>query len=121
MAENIVVSPAAAWPGTVELHDPMNYDQAVAWEDAHEAARQFTKLGEPGRATVTNATRYMHALLPGVLACVKAWRLGGGFPERPTVETFPARPLRQSVRLLAAVDLAITQMANEPDEPPAGG
>lgn len=94
----ILSSPVTAWPGEIEIHDTMTLPMAAAWEDALNAAR--------GKRSFAS----LHlALLPGILACVKAWRLEG-FPSAPTVDTFPVKPHQARAELIDALVKVIGEM-----------
>lgn len=76
-----ISSPVERWPGEVILHDPLTLPMVAAWEEAVEDARPVRSL----------SGKHL-AYLSGVLACVKEWHIGGGFPEFPTVDNFPTKP-----------------------------
>ena len=87
----IVQSPVKRWPGTVTLSDPLTFPQALAVEDALEAAKE---LGEEA-----SQRRQNYTVLPGLLGCVEKWDLDG-FVENPTADTFPSTPAIASAELI---------------------
>jgi len=105
----IIQSPSKRWPGTITLFEPMSYPQLLAWRTAVDAA------GEQ-----TDAMASHHALIPGVLACVERWELGGDFPTVVTAENFPATPIKVSVSLVGAIAAAVSEILNAEDEYPNG-
>lgn len=92
----VITSPVDRWPGTITLPDYLSFPQEAEWEDAIEAA------GGEELALIDAASkpRPAMALLPAILGIVQEWRLEG-FPEYPTLDTFPATPKLSSARLLA--------------------
>jgi len=98
----IVASPTERWPGEIELHDPLTLPMFEAWEIAMSEYREAKTMS--GQHVV---------FLRGILQCVKAWRLGGGFPEKPTIETFPAKPMKDRLALLSALITEITNLYTE--------
>jgi hypothetical protein len=78
------------FPGTVTLSDPLTFPQVFAVQDAIAATEEL------GAVTVQ---RYNHAILPGIFECVEEWALEG-FPDNPTVDTFPATPSKASAELI---------------------
>lgn len=103
----VITSPVKRWPGTVTLPDYLDYSQAQAFGEAVEAAQA---LGE------TTALRYRATMLPGLLACVQAWELGGGFdPAR-----FPATPAQSAARLFAWLAGEVSALFSEADDVPLG-
>lgn len=109
-----IPSPAKCWPGEVELPDALSYPQYIVWEQAvAEAAAQTRAPLTLGAASANPAVA--RAMLPGVCACVSAWRLGGSWPAQVTPATFPATPRQASVRLLFVLMAAISQLVEEAD------
>jgi hypothetical protein len=104
----IIQSPCTEWPGEIELHDPMTLAIEAAWEDA---LADYEQAKSRGSQTL--------ALLPGLLACVKEWRLEN-FPAHPTPETFPVRPRAARSELLAAVINGVSKLYEDGQEVPNG-
>jgi hypothetical protein len=89
----VVSSPVALWPGTVTLAEPLTFPQLIAFKRAlleGKGVREAEGLFE----------EWLYAVLPGILACVEKWELGGGFPSGVTAETFPATPEDDSQALM---------------------
>lgn len=112
----IIQSPAKCWPGEIELPDALTFPQYIAWEIAVAAASAVTggtlTLGEAAHNPAVS-----EAILPGVCACVTAWRLGGKWkPEYGTPKTFPSTPRAASAKMLFALIAAITRLVQEADE-----
>ena len=103
----VIDSPVKQFPGQVELPDAVTFPQYIAYQDALTAARE------------ENGARQNFALLPGLLACVLAWRLEN-VPEHPTVETFPASPPVAVSRLLAWIIAELSKMIHAADDSPNG-
>jgi len=90
----VIESPVKRWPGTVTLSDPLTFPQALAVEDALDAAKE---LGEEA-----SQRRQNYTILPGLLACVEEWHIEGkGFPKSPSAETFPSTPATPVAELIA--------------------
>lgn len=104
-----ITSPVARFPGTVTLSDPLTFPQSFAFEDALNAARE---LGDN-----PSLSRANYAILPGVLACVEAWRLEG-IPEYPTLEAFPSTPRKPIADLVAWLVNEIGALYREADNVP---
>jgi hypothetical protein len=104
----IVQSPAPRWPGTVTVSSPIGLKQFI----------EFSAAWEAGKAQTGDYSVYMHEVLPGILACVEKWDLGGDFPKAVTPDTFPAVPFKQSAALFAALLTAIWGDAQEAEEAP---
>lgn len=104
----VLQSPSKRWPGTITISDPLTMPQYLAWLDCNERAAGESIHRKPG------------AFLPGVLACVEKWELGGGFPTSPTPDTFPASPAVAVVRLMSLLVGEIWGIVNAEDEPPNG-
>lgn len=103
----VIISPVKQFPGEIELPDALTFPQYIAYQDALQAARE------------ESGARQNYALLPGLLACVLAWRLER-VPEHPTVETFPASPPVAVSRLLAWIIGEVSQMIYAADDSPNG-
>lgn len=95
--------------GSVDLPDMLTFPQLAAFRKAHRAA--LMELDGGGDA------EYFAAVLPGVLAVVQRWDVEG-IPERPTLDTFPTKPLRPILALLNEIVTAIIDMVREADETP---
>lgn len=96
-----------AWPGSVTIASPLNFPQYAAFGEAWAKARD----------SVESYPRYLHALLPGVLACVEKWDLAN-FPKTVTPDTFPATPFTESSRLMALLIREIAAQFRDADEAP---
>ena len=103
----IVQSPVKRWPGQVVISDPLTFPQLLAWRTAIDNAR------DAGDSVRANA-----ALIPGIIACVEQWQLGGDFPASVTAETFPSSPVRVAVALIGALTDAISAVMIEEDDYP---
>ena len=104
----IIQSPVTRWPGSVTLPDNHSFPQEATWEAAIEA------VGE-GATVIDTAAKPAGAMviLPAILAIVQEWALGGGFPEKPTLEHFPATPKQSSALLIAWIIGEISAMYEE--------
>lgn len=98
----IIHCPVTRWPGSVVLQSPLGYPAVIAWRAALARANECLQ-GEQADATHAN-----FALLPGVLACVEQWQLGGDFPKLVTAETLPASPPDDADALLTWLVNAIS-------------
>lgn len=106
----VITSPVKRYTGTVVLSEPLTFPQAFAWEDALAAVGEVKESG--------SIARIRYALLPGILACAEEWRLGGGFPERPALDTFPSTPRVSVANLIDWLVKEITALYQETDEVP---
>lgn len=114
-----IQSPVKRWPGSIILADPLNWPQIITWRNADSAAKKYFEMkDDSGKADLTDPLGYHQELVIGVLACVEKWELGNGFPEKPTLETFPSTPLKTAVRLVQAVSTAIAEVITENDDLP---
>jgi hypothetical protein len=77
-----IESPVKRWPGTVTLSEPLSLPQKGAWEDAQGVASAAHVRGGM-------AFSWMAHILPGILACVEKWELGGDWPKYPSVTNVP--------------------------------
>jgi hypothetical protein len=104
------------WGGTVNLTDPLTLEQEAAFEQAaHEAKKAKEKYGDEIIST------FVLVWLPTVLLCVDKWNLKD-FPERPTMETFPTRPIKELAMLISQLVKEITALYVESiDIPNASG
>ena len=102
----IITSPCKAWPGEIELFDPLSFPMVGEWEEAVYQAR-----GKNAIASI------QVALLPGILPCVKEWRLEN-FPAHPTLATFPAKPHQDRMALLGLLVNTITELYQDASELP---
>jgi len=104
-----IESPVERFPGTVTLSDPLTFPQALAMEDALEAAKE---LGE------TSVRRQNYTVLPGLIACVEEWNIDAeGFPANPTADTFPSTPATPAAQLIAWLieEIILLYYEAEPD------
>jgi hypothetical protein len=106
----VITSPVPRFPGTVTLSDPLTFPQVFAFGDAYTAARA---LGEG--ATLL---RVKYAVLPGLIACVEKWELGGGFPASPTPDTWPSTPVQAAVSLIVWLEGEISDLFTEAETVP---
>jgi hypothetical protein len=97
-----ITSPVERWPGEVVLASPLTLPMVAEIEEAMVSAR----------GKKSNAARFT-AFLPGVFACVLEWHLGGGFPERPTLDNFPVAPALDRNSLLAWLVSETIDLYNE--------
>lgn len=105
-----LTSPVTRYPGDVVLSDPLNFEQAMAYEDGIIAV---------GALVSPTRTRVDATILPAVLACVSEWSLNG-IPAHPTMETFPSTPRRDSAALIAWLVKEISELYQESQAvPPA--
>lgn len=104
----IIQSPTPLWPGEVVVQKPIGLQAYIEFTEAWQAASK----------QADNYPRYMLALLPGLLACIEDWRLGGGFPNPVTPQNFPAMPQRDSMALFGAILGAISEQAKSALEAP---
>lgn len=88
----LITSPVVRFPGTVEVSDPLNMLQVLAWE---KAFREAQAIKESGYLSDLNA-----AYLPALLSCIDKWNIKG-VPDKPTVETFPFSPRLPSAELIS--------------------
>jgi hypothetical protein len=105
----VITSPVKRFPGTVTLSDPLTFPQAIAFEDGLAAVRSDREAG--------SITKVRFALLPGVLACVEAWRLGN-FPESPSVDSFPSTPRQSVAELIDWLVGEVSALYQESEEVP---
>lgn len=103
-----ITSPVKHFPGTVTLSDPLTFPQTFAFEDATEVSQ---KLGKDA-----SFNRHLHALLPGILACVENWDIKG--IANPTPGTFPSTPSAAVIDLLTWLVNEITILYQEAVEIP---
>ena len=105
-----LTSPVARFPGDVVLADPLNFEQAMAFEDALGAVRSL----ENATRTRINAT-----MLPAVLVCVARWEING-IASEPTLANFPATPRAESAALIAWLTGEISKLYQDTQTiPPA--
>lgn len=106
-------SPVTRWPGSITLPDYLNFPQEATWEAAIEAigagATVIETAAKPAGAMV---------ILPAILDIVQGWELGGGFPEKPTLENFPATPKQSSAFLIAWIIGEISSLYEEGQDIP---
>ncbi len=109
----ILQSPVTRWPGSITLPDYLNFPQEAVWEAAIDAigagATVIETAAKPAGAMV---------ILPAILDIVQGWELGGGFPEKPTLENFPATPKQSSAVLIAWIIGEISSLYEEGQELP---
>lgn len=104
-----ITSRREKFSGTVTLPDMLSFPQLAAFRKAHRAA--LAELAGGGDA------EYYAALLPGVLAVVLEWKIEG-VPEKPTIDTFPTRPMAAVLALLNEITTAIIDLQNEAETVP---
>ena len=99
----IITSPVKRFAGTVTLADPLNFEQAIAFERAMATLRG---LDTPTQ-TEADAT-----MIPGVTACVEKMELAGvnGF--------IPSTPRRASNQLIAWLITEIASLYQDADDVP---
>lgn len=102
-----ISSPVERWPGEVVLRAPLTLPLVGEVEEA---------LVEVNKKKA-NTARFS-AFLPAILACVAEWHLGGGFPERPTLDNFPTAPAKDRNALLDWLTDAVLELWNEAQEVP---
>ena len=105
-----ITSPVKRYPGTVVLSDPLTFPQTFAFEDAINAVGEARETG--------SIARIRYALLPGILACVEEWHIGGGFPDRPALDNFPSSPRQSSAELIEWLIGEIGDLYREADDVP---
>ena len=89
----IITSPVDRWPGTVTLSDPLTFPQALAVEDALDAAKE---LGEEA-----SQRRQNYTVLPGLIGCVEEWNIeGDDWPDNVTADTFPSTPAKPNAEII---------------------
>ena len=103
------VSYEGKWPGTVTLYDPMTMQQEAAWERAMANFRTAIDEG-------LGISSFNLAALPGILECVSEWKLKG-FPERVTIENFPAHPRNERASLISFLVTSIAEIYKSSDDP----
>ena len=106
----VIRSPVEKYPGTVTLSDPLNFPQLIAFQDAIDEVGNLSS-GE------TSWLKLRYALLPGLIACVEKWELEG-VAEHPTVDTFPATPLRPAGELIDWIQEEVTALLLEAETVP---
>jgi hypothetical protein len=111
----VIPSPVKRWPGQVVIASPLTFPALLAWQDAVEAAGQ---LGPVTDVTAATRAAITQALLPGLLACVERWELGGDFPPNVTAANFPATPRQAVARLVIEVTRAINAQVIAEDADP---
>lgn len=106
-------SPIKRWPGKIHLPDYLNFRLEAEWERAiEEIGKETSVLDASARP------REAMIILPVVLSIVQKWELGGGFPQYPTIDDFPATPKQSSALLLAFVIGEINRLYEEAQEVP---
>ena len=117
----IITSPVDKWPGTVTLHDPLTFPQNFAWKDSLKASKRYYQQFEGEEAkpeSEIDVSEWYYTFLPGLLACVEAWDLSGGFPEHPTLDTFPATPTEAICGLFDWLIAGVTTVYSGEEEIP---
>lgn len=104
----VIESPVKRFAGQVVLPDYLTFPQYRAFDNAMTAANK------PG----LDRAKRNEAMVPGVLAVVKEWRLANVTPEQLTPETFPASPYIAVTHLLGWLVRAITTLVFEVDDSP---
>jgi len=85
------------------LSDPLNFEQAMAYEDAIMAV---------GALVAPTQTRVDATMLPALLSCVAEWELNG-IPTHPTMSTFPSTPRKDTAQLIAWLVREISELYQE--------
>jgi hypothetical protein len=101
--ETVIKSPAACYPGVVVL--PAEFTPAAldTWQRAWDDALAYAVQAGP-QAEIHELER---RVLPGLLACVKRWDLGGAWPQAVAASSFPATPRADVTALVQTVSAAI--------------
>jgi hypothetical protein len=76
--------------GEVEIDDHLNYPQLAAYERGMISAQKVIETNDSA-----GFAELRLCVVPGLIACVKAWRLKG-VPERVSLETFPSTPKKEA-------------------------
>ena len=103
------VSYDGKWKGTITLFDPLTMQQEAAWE---RAMSNFRKAIDEG----LGISSFNLAALPGILECVSEWKLEG-FPERLTIDNFPARPRTERANLISFLVTKISEIYQAEEDP----
>jgi hypothetical protein len=106
----VISSPVERFPGTVTLHDPLNYEKYQVWERSVKEAQAVKLTGDFTRAELDAP------LIPGICACVEKWDLEN-FPKNVGVDNFPATPALASARLLLWVVEEILKIVKGDEDP----
>ena len=104
----VYTSPVARYSGEIELPEALTFAQFSAWRDAILAAQSRLK---------DDASEVDRALLPGLFAVVRTWRLER-MPSPLTPDTFPATPRKASNALIAWLVQCVSALVNEEEEIP---
>lgn len=108
----IFTCPVSLYEGEIELFEYLNYRQLAAYERAMIGARRVMEANpDAGLAELRVA------IVPGLIACVKSWRLKG-LPEKMTAEEFPSTPRNEAGDLyLWILDLVKKKVDGEDSAP----
>jgi hypothetical protein len=90
------MSPVAEFPGTITLISPLNLEQGYYVSIAIEGAVSSANGDSRAKRAYANNQDCLAALI----ACSECWNIQGQ-PEKPTMETFAASPMRPASDLLA--------------------
>jgi hypothetical protein len=99
----VYTSPVARYAGEIELPECLTFAQFSAWRDAVLAAQ--ARLPD-------DAAQVDRALLPGIFAVVKTWRIER-MPSPLTPDNFPATPRKASNALIAWIVQCVSALVNE--------
>lgn len=104
----VIKSPVKKFKGSVTLSEPLSFPQVIAFQDAIEAASKLENI---------TWQRLRFTLLPGILACVEKVEISG-IDEAPTVDSFPATPLKECGELVDWLREEITSLLTDEEESP---
>ena len=114
----ILDSPVKRWPGKIHLPDYLNFRLEAEWERAIEDIGKEADGADNSVLSVSARPAQAMIILPVVLSIVQKWELGGGFPQYPTIDDFPATPKQSSALLLAFVIGEINKLYEEAQDVP---
>lgn len=109
-------SPVKRWPGSVLLRCPVPLEPYTAWKRSIEsivASKDGSTFGD-----IADNPELVRLALPGIMAMVEAWDLGGDFPKNVTADTFPFIPRIPSFKLIVWLINEISQVIGEEDDLP---
>ena len=125
-----VPCPVTYWPGSVTLITPAPYPVVREWRRAVRAGVEYldkckaeaeAKKGTPledGDSYSYEEFEYNACYIPGILAFVEKWELGGDFPKAVNAETFPAQPLKAADELVQWLIAEIGKTFSESESVP---
>ena len=100
------------FPGSVVLPDDLTYLQGIAYARAY---RQAKALGEEA-----SMAEFIHAMLPGICACVVEWHIDG-LPAVVTPEVLEqAKPARAVAELMSWLFSETTALYVKSEDVPNG-